>query len=1060
MAAVTAAAAVVVAVTCISLVDQHTSVNEAALTNCASPGVASAAPAASGGAVPAPSGSASAAPCPSGSAAAASPSASPAGPRVPVKPLDYATGPIAPRQLGDVATNPVDGDGEAISLTQSADQAADSGNCTLSVPPNPLTAKGLATPYQLGDGCTMTNPDEQAFVEATILSPNGQVQVYNPLVVTKGAKPAVKPATPKLPRGARVILDFGFNGTNLLLTGQGAYQKSSGCVDALGQSVIGQVSACNAVPFYNMANSEIARGILRVPNIGRATDGQRCQTTRDFALIDQDPSDNIYSQYLINDQGQTAQATQTNQAKLPGATLLSNGSDNALIGYFVDPANGCKPFTQPDSTSTKGIQSSQALDELSARQNQRGHIAVISTNDEMVLVGGKFSIAKTNMYRSLVDQPQLPESTNPYEVAAAFCMNMVNIAPARNKLDMTPDAAFTTPVPDTGNNLATFLGNRLSMSFDNLGCGDFGLKDPVTVTLDANQVATAVSYDTTQQQATLPASEATVKGSGHKHGRPAEGRRGRRRRPSAPPAEPVGHVASRYLTGLEVDPRWPPAAPSAGPACGPRPDSPRARAVLSVKGCRCWFVPGGGEYRRVAAPAYHGAMTRPPGEAESRPVIVTVDDDPSVSRAVARDLRRRYGQQNRIVRAESGEQALDALRQMKLRGDQVAVILADYRMPGLTGIEFLERAMDVYPYARRVLLTAYADTSAAIDAINVVDLDHYLLKPWDPPEEKLYPVIDELLRAWQRTERRPVHEAKLVGHRWSAPSAEMRDFLARNQVPYRWYASDSAEGGRLLEAADADGHNLPVLITADGEPLVAPSRAEVASKVGLATIPGRGFYDLVVIGGGPAGLGAAVYGASEGLHTVLVEKFATGGQAGQSSRIENYLGFPDGLSGGQLTDRARRQAIKFGAELLTTCEATHLEVNGPARTVHFSDGSAIDAKAVILAMGVSYRQLEAPGCPEMTGAGVYYGAALTEAEACKDQDVYVVGGANSAGQAAVYLARFARSVTLLVRGPSLDQSMSYYLIQQIAGIDNITVRTCTEVVAGARRRAPGAAHAA
>jgi thioredoxin reductase (NADPH) len=438
-------------------------------------------------------------------------------------------------------------------------------------------------------------------------------------------------------------------------------------------------------------------------------------------------------------------------------------------------------------------------------------------------------------------------------------------------------------------------------------------------------------------------------------------------------------------------------------------------------------------------------MTRPPGEAELRPVIVTVDDDPGVSRAVARDLRRRYGEGNRIVRAESGEQALDALRQMKLRGDEVAVLVADFRMPGLNGIEFLERAMDIYPYARRVLLTAYADTNAAIDAINVVDLDHYLLKPWDPPEEKLYPVIDDLLSAWRREDRKPVREAKLVGHRWSAPSAQLRDFLARNQVPYRWYSSDTAEGRRLLDAAGADGHDLPVLITADGEALVTPTSVEVAAKVNLSTTPSQDFYDLIVVGGGPAGLGAAVYGASEGLRTVLVEKFATGGQAGQSSRIENYLGFPDGLSGGQLTDRARRQAIKFGAELLTTAEVTGLEVNGPARTIRLSDGSAIDAKAVILATGVSYRQLPAPGCLEMTGAGVFYGAALTEAEACKDQDVYVVGGANSAGQAAVYLARFARSVTMLVRAHGLEESMSYYLIQQINGIPNITVRTCTEV---------------
>jgi thioredoxin reductase (NADPH) len=430
---------------------------------------------------------------------------------------------------------------------------------------------------------------------------------------------------------------------------------------------------------------------------------------------------------------------------------------------------------------------------------------------------------------------------------------------------------------------------------------------------------------------------------------------------------------------------------------------------------------------------------------EARPAIVTVDDDPGVSRAVARDLRRRYGENNRIVRAESGADALDALKQMKLRGDQVAVILADYRMPGMNGIEFLEQAMDVYPYARRVLLTAYADTNAAIDAINIVDLDYYLLKPWDPPEEKLYPAVDDLLKAWRRDDRKPVREIKVVGHRWSAPSSRLRDFLARNQVPYRWYSSDEPEGQRLLEAAGADGHDLPVLITVDGEALIAPSQSEVAAKVGLATTPERDFYDLVVIGGGPAGLGAAVYGASEGLKTLLVEKFATGGQAGQSSRIENYLGFPDGLSGGQLTDRARRQAVKFGAELLTTSEVTALEVNGSARTVKLSDGSAIDANAVILATGVAYRQLQTPGCAEMTGAGVFYGAALSEAEGCRDQDVYVVGGANSAGQAAVYLSRFAKSVTMLVRAPSLEQSMSYYLIEQIRGIDRITVRTCCEV---------------
>jgi thioredoxin reductase (NADPH) len=423
-----------------------------------------------------------------------------------------------------------------------------------------------------------------------------------------------------------------------------------------------------------------------------------------------------------------------------------------------------------------------------------------------------------------------------------------------------------------------------------------------------------------------------------------------------------------------------------------------------------------------------------------------VDDDPGVSRAVARDLRRRYGDRHRIVRAESGEQALDALREMKLRGDTVAVLLADYRMPRMTGLEFLEAAMDVYPGARRVLLTAYADTGAAIEAINVVDLDYYLLKPWDPPEEKLYPVIDAQLEAWATADHRPVAETKVVGHRWSARSSQVREFLARNQVPYRWYSSETPEGRRLLEAAGADGRELPLVVGPDGTALTAPSDSELAAHVGLATAPAEEFYDLVVIGGGPAGLGSAVYGASEGLRTVLVERTATGGQAGQSSRIENYLGFPDGVSGAQLTDRARRQAVKFGAELIMARDVVGLEVNGSARTVRFSDGSAVGAHTVILAMGVAYRQLACPGADRLTGCGVYYGSALTEAANCAGQDVYIVGGANSAGQAAVYLSRTARSVTLLVRGESLQASMSYYLIQQLAAIDNIHVRTCTEVV--------------
>ncbi|GGV21382.1 FAD-dependent oxidoreductase [Streptomyces griseoflavus] len=436
-------------------------------------------------------------------------------------------------------------------------------------------------------------------------------------------------------------------------------------------------------------------------------------------------------------------------------------------------------------------------------------------------------------------------------------------------------------------------------------------------------------------------------------------------------------------------------------------------------------------------------MTQAAGPA--RTVIMTVDDDPGVSRAVARDLRRHYGASYRIVRAESGESALQALRELKLRGDLVAVILADYRMPRMNGIEFLEQALDVFPGARRVLLTAYADTGAAIDAINVVDLDHYLLKPWDPPEEKLYPVLDDLLRAWRSGDHRPVPSTKVVGHRWSARSSDVREFLARNQVPYRWYSSDEPEGRRLLAAAGEDGIRLPVVITPDGSPLVEPETVDLADRVGLATTPAADFYDLVVIGGGPAGLGAAVYGASEGLRTVLVERSATGGQAGQSSRIENYLGFPDGVSGAQLTDRARRQATRFGAEILSAREVTGLETAGAARVARFSDGSAVAAHSVILATGVSYRRLAAPGCDELGGCGVYYGSVLTEAAACQGQDVYIAGGANSAGQAAMYLSRFAKSVTLLVRGPGPAASMSYYLIQQIDRARNISVRSGTVV---------------
>jgi len=410
---------------------------------------------------------------------------------------------VSTRLLGDVATAPVSGAAGAtpINLNQTAAQAAVSMNCTLAVPPNPLSAQGLATPWQLGDGCSMANAGtEGAFVEATILSPTGTLSVYNPLVITAGTTAAVTPTAPTIPQGSQVIIDVGFNGTNLALTGAGTRQGN--CVDALGQSLIGQVSSCNSVNFYKAANADIARGTLKISPAGTSLDGQACETTRDFALIDQDQSDNVVTGYLINGNGQTAQNTAANVAANPADTLLVNGSDDKLLAAFVDPANGCTPFTAPDTTDPTGTSASQALNELSAKVNQQGTIALVPTNDEMTLVNGNPSVAKTNVYRSLVDQPLLANNTNPTTVAADYCQNMVNIAPGRNNLDLTRDTNFGTPVPAVGNNLATFLGNRLSMSFVNLGCAGFGLTNPVNVTLDGNGVAIAVTYNLTQQKAT------------------------------------------------------------------------------------------------------------------------------------------------------------------------------------------------------------------------------------------------------------------------------------------------------------------------------------------------------------------------------------------------------------------------------------------------------------------------------------------------------------------------------------------------------------------------------
>src|SRR5215217_1927608 len=388
---------------------------------------------------------------------------------------------------------------------------------------------------------------------------------------------------------------------------------------------------------------------------------------------------------------------------------------------------------------------------------------------------------------------------------------------------------------------------------------------------------------------------------------------------------------------------------------------------------------------------------------ERRPAIVAVDDEPAVLAAVARDLRRGFGERYRILRAGSGSEALDLLTEVRRRGDPVAMLIADQRMPGMPGTEYLVRARTLVPDAKRVLLTAYADTEAAIAAINEVALDYYLLKPWDPPEEQLFPVVEDLLTTWESGAALEAGGVRVVGHRFSRDSHDLRDFLARNRVPARWLDIErDSEARALLQVAGVSADRLPVALLEDGTVLERPTVLEIAERLGVAGRPAQEHYDLVIVGGGPAGLAAAVYGASEGLRTVMVEREAPGGQAGQSSRIENYLGFPAGLSGSDLARRATDQARRLGAELLTVQDAVALEVEGTGRLVRLSGGGALSANTVLIASGVSYRKLDTPGFEALTGAGIYYGAALTEARSCSQQSVVIIGGANSAGQAAMY----------------------------------------------------------
>lgn len=429
-----------------------------------------------------------------------------------------------------------------------------------------------------------------------------------------------------------------------------------------------------------------------------------------------------------------------------------------------------------------------------------------------------------------------------------------------------------------------------------------------------------------------------------------------------------------------------------------------------------------------------------------KPILFAIDDDVSVLEAVVGDLRRKYGEYYRILRAASGQAALDTMIQLKDRKESVALLLSDQRMPGMTGVEMLQRAIGIYPDAKRILLTAYADTEAAIRAINSAKIHYYLNKPWDPPEEKLYPVLDDLLENWNEGYQPPYRGVQVIGTRWGALDHGVRDFLSRNRVQYRWISPEVGDEAEvLLQQHNIDGARLPAVIFGDGTVMVRPTQMELAEKLGMRTRATEEFYDLIVIGAGPAGLASAVYGASEGLRTLILESDAPGGQAGSSSKIENYLGFPGGISGEELGKRAFLQAARLGAEIVTQ-RAECLRTEGQYRVIKLGDGREVSTSAVVIATGVSWVRLPVKGADRLLGAGVYYGAALAEAMSCKDEDVYIVGGANSAGQAAMYFSKYARSVRMILRGDGLAKSMSRYLIDQIEATDTIQVESNAEII--------------